>query len=274
MRSQTMTCREIDGVIGSHSGDSTLSREAAEHVAECESCRRLVKALDTGHTSLEPPESRLRQIEAAIKEDLRPVRPLASSGVFLLAFMLISLAVVAIGSLLLGVNGWNALSTIQRMTIFAALAASVFLLAISVVRQMAPGGKPSISPRLLPIGILAGLILATAVIFQVRPETAFVPDGLACLRTGMTYSIPAALLFWVLLSRGAVLYPKLTGAAAGGFAGLIGVSVLEVGCPNLDLYHILVWHLGVILLCAIGGLSLGAAVDHFRRQSIRGHSRF
>ena len=70
-----MTCREIDGVIGSHSGDSTLSREAAEHVAECESCRRLVKALDTGHTSLEPPESRLRQIQAAINEDLRPVRP-------------------------------------------------------------------------------------------------------------------------------------------------------------------------------------------------------
>jgi hypothetical protein len=46
-----------------------------------------------------------------------------------------------------------------------------------------------------------------------------------------------------------------------------------VGCPNLDLYHILVWHLGVVLLCAIGGLSLGAAVDHFRRRSIRGHSR-
>ena len=88
-----------DETSSSHSGDSTLSREAAEHVAECESCRRLVKALDTGHTSLEPPESRLRQIQAAINEDLMPVRPLASSGVFLLAFMLISLAVVAIGSL-------------------------------------------------------------------------------------------------------------------------------------------------------------------------------
>ena len=269
-----MTCREMDGVIGSHSGDLTLPPEAAQHEVDCETCRLLLKALDKGPTSVGPPEVRLRQIQAAIKEDLRPVRPLASSGVFLLAFMLISVAVVAIGSLLLGVNGWNALSSIQRITIFTALTADAILLAVSVVRQMAPGGRHSISPRLLPIGILALLILVTGVTFHVRHESAFVPDGLACLRTGLRYSIPAALLFWALLSRGAVLYPKLTGAAAGGFAGLIGVSVLEVGCPNLDLYHILVWHLGVILLCAIGGLSLGAAVDHFRRRSIRGHSRF
>src|SRR5271167_3435671 len=129
---------------------------------------------------------------------------------------------------------------------------------------MAPGWKPSISPRLLPIGILAGLILATAVIFQVRHESAFVPDGLACLRTGLTYSIPAALVFWALLSRGAILYPKLTGAAAGGFAGLIGLGVLEVGCSNLNMFHILVWHLGVLLLCTLGGMLLGAAVEFFR----------
>jgi len=264
-----MTCREMDAVIASRAGDVTLPREAAEHVVECEGCRLLVKAFDKGHTSLGPPEGRLKQIQAAIKEDLRPVRPLASSGVFLLAFMFISLAVVVIGSLLLGVNGWNALSGIQRITIFAALTASGFQLAISVVLQMVPGGKHSISPWLLPIGILVGLILAAALIFQVRHETAFVPDGLACLRTGMTYSIPAALLFWILLSRGAVLYPKLTGAAAGGFAGLIGVSVLEVECANLDLYHILVWHLGVILLCAIGGLSLGAAVEYVHQRGNR-----
>ena len=269
MRSQTITCREMDAVIASHARDLALPDEAAEHLVECDGCRLLVKAFDRSYNSLGPPEGRLRQIQAAIKEDLRPVRPLASAGVFLLAFMLISLAVVAIGSLLLGVNGWNALGSIQRMTIFAALTASVFQLAISVVRQMVPGGKHSISPRLLPIGILTGLILVTAVIFRVRHETPFVPAGLACLRTGLTYSIPAALLFWVLLSRGAVLYPKLTGAAAGEFAGLIGVSVLEVGCPNLDVYHILVWHLCVILLCVIGGLSLGAAVDRFRRRSVR-----
>jgi len=115
------------------------------------------------------------------------VRPLASSGLFLLAFMLVSLVVVAIGSLLLGVNGWNALSRVQRMTIFAGLTAHVFQLVISVVRQMAPGGKHSISPPAAAHRNSGGSGLA-AVIFHVRHETAFVPDGPACLRTG-TYSI-------------------------------------------------------------------------------------
>jgi hypothetical protein len=274
MRSQTITCREMDGVIGSHPDSLTLPREAARHIVKCGTCRRLAKALDEAHTNLEPSESRLRQIQAAINEDLRPVRPLASARAFLLEFMLISLAVVAVGSRLLGVNGWNTLSSLQRMTIFTALSAGIVLLAVSIVRQMAPGGRHSISPQLLPVGIPALLILVAAVIFQVRRESAFVSDGFACLITGLTYSIPASLLFCFPLSRGAVLYPQLTGAAAGGFAGLIGVSVLEVGCTNLDLYHILVWHLGVMLFCAVGGLSLGAAMEHVRRRRIPAGSEF
>jgi hypothetical protein len=67
-----------------------LPREAAQHVVECESCRLLVNALDKGHNSLEPSRDRLKQIQATINEDLKAVRPLASSSVFLLAFMLLS----------------------------------------------------------------------------------------------------------------------------------------------------------------------------------------
>ena len=61
MRSQTMTCREMDAVISSHAGDLTLPREAAEHVVECEGCRLLVKAFDNGHTILSPSEGRLNR---------------------------------------------------------------------------------------------------------------------------------------------------------------------------------------------------------------------
>jgi hypothetical protein len=82
-----------------------------------------------------------------------------------------------------------------------------------------------------------------------------------------------AVLTWLWLRRGAAQSPKLMGATTCGFAGLIGVTVLEVHCPNLNLYHILVWHLGVILLSALGGLALGAAVQvvgkwlHYRSES-------
>ena len=40
-----------------------------------------------------------------------------------------------------------------------------------------------------------------------------------------------------------------------------GITVLEVHCANLNLYHILVWHLGVLLLSAIGGLARGVSVE-------------
>jgi len=75
-----MTCREMDGAIGSTSGDMPLPREAAQHVVECESCRLLVNALDKGHNSLEPSRGRLKQIQTTINEDLTAVRPLASSS--------------------------------------------------------------------------------------------------------------------------------------------------------------------------------------------------
>jgi hypothetical protein len=65
----------------------------------------------------------------------------------------------------------------------------------------------------------------------------------------------------MVLRRGAVLSPGLTGAATGLFAGLVGTSVLEIHCPNLNGWHILVSHLGVAILCALAGLVIGLAAE-------------
>src|SRR5260370_7287792 len=91
---------------------------------------------------------------------------------------------------------------------------------------------------------------------------ACVGRGLMVIRNGLEYSVPTALLFWMLLRRGAILFPKLIGAAAGGFAGLIGLSVLEINCSNLNVYHILVWHWGVILVNLLAGAALCANVGY------------
>ena len=137
---------------------------------------------------------------------------------------------------------------------FVPLAATSALLAFSLVRQMTPAAKHARSSALLSGSIFVLLLLIMTVIFQPAQESAFVRQGLACFRTGMTFAVPAAFLFALLLLRGAALSPLLTGATAGGLAGLVGLAVLEIQCPDLNVYHIVVWHVSVTLVCMVAGL--------------------
>jgi hypothetical protein len=40
---------------------------------------------------------------------------------------------------------------------------------------------------------------------------------------------------------------------------------LEMNCPNLNVFHILVWHWGVVLLSSGVGALLGAAVEYIQQ---------
>jgi hypothetical protein len=135
-----------------------------------------------------------------------------------------------------------------------------------MIGQMVPGSKYALAPAALPAGIVTALLILFAVTFRSQADPAFVENGVACLKNGLTYSIPGAFLFWLLVRRGAILFPKLIGAAAGGLAGLIGLGVLEINCPNLDVYHILVWHGGVVVISSVAGALLGALVESIERS--------
>jgi hypothetical protein len=262
-----VTCRDMDDVISSQSGDS-LEPQSAEHLTHCEHCRGLTLMLDKADDELAPSESLLRRIKAAILGDLKPIRPLAPARILLIGSAIIFLSVVAVGALLLGMNGWSALSMVQRIVVFVTLAASAVLLANSMVRQMVPGSRNVFAPAMLLVSILILLLMVIAATFRSQPESAFLASGVMCMKNGLMYSIPAASLLWVILRRGANLYPKLIGAVAGGLAGLAGLSVLEVNCPNLNVFHILVWHLGVVIIGSLGGALLGAALEsteHWRK---------
>ena len=116
-------------------------------------------------------------------------------------------------------------------------------------------------PPSLIVSITVGLMMVIEATFRSQPEPTFLASGVMCMKNGLTYSIPAAVLLWLILRRGALLYPKLIGAVTGGLAGLAGLSVLEVNCPNLNVFHILVWHVGVVVIGSLGGALLGAAVE-------------
>jgi hypothetical protein len=200
------------------------------------------------------PPDRLKQIEAALIADLKPVRPLASTGAYLVACAAIIVAICIAGRLIAGDQGWRALSVLQKVAVFAPLAVLTTLLAFSVVRLMRPASTHARSSASLSVGLFVVLLLIMAQVFQPAQESAFVRHGLVCFQIGMLFAIPAAFVFALLLRRGAALSPVLTGAAAGGLAGLVGLTVLEIHCPNLNLYHIVIWHVSVTLVCVVAGL--------------------
>jgi hypothetical protein len=256
-----MTCREIDSLLISYSTTKELAPEAAEHISHCENCGRLVWVLNEARTVSSVPADRTKRISAAMLGNLKPVRPLAPARIFIFCFALVFLGAVAVGSLLSGTGGWSVLSSFQKAAVFGPLAACAGMLAWSLVRLMGPGSKHIIRPIWTSIAALTLPVIVIATVFHPQAEPGFVSTGLRCLRTGSAWAVPAAALFWLLLRRGAVLSPGLTGATAGGMAGLAGLMVLEVRCPNLSSYHILLWHWGVALLAMFGGLALGRSLS-------------
>ena len=58
------------------------------------------------------------------------------------------------------------------------------------------------------------------------------------------------------------------GALAGALAGLSGLALLEIFCPNLNRYHILVWHLGAALTSTIVGILAGIVAQRLDIQRL------
>jgi hypothetical protein len=153
------------------------------------------------------------------------------------------------------------MTPLQTTTILSTLAIGTAWLVYSLVNQMAPGSRHRIPPALLAVGITILVAMVMAVLFQVQQEENFWGNAWACIRAGTFVGALAALPFWLVLRRGAILSPHMTGAAAGLLAGRAGTSMLEIHCPILDVRHILLSHLGVMILCALAGLAIGITAE-------------
>lgn len=212
----------------------------------------------------------MKGIRTAVLADLKPVRPLAGTGTLFFAFMAIFLLAAAVGVAVLGFGGWLAENPAQRIAVFTALGVGSGLLAFSLGRLMVPGSRMLLRPALLVVAVLALMVVIFGLLFRPREESTFVATGLFCLKIGLTCAIPTALLFWVVLRRGMILNPVVTAVAAGTLAGLSGLTLLEIFCPNLNQYHILVWHFGAVLASVAGGIAVGGLAEYFARTRSRG----
>ena len=253
-----MNCNDVDRAL---SEDSRLSLQAQEHLRSCERCQELISALNAW-VPLDPPSpATLRQITDGMGTSLRPVRPLAPGRYFLAALVGIFVSIVALGVYRMGAFAIAVMTPLQTAAILSALAISTGLLAYSLVHQIVPGSRHRIPPRPLPVAITILLTIAIALLFQFQHERHFWGNAWGCIRAGTPIGVLAAVPFSLVLRRGAILSASMTGAATGLLSGLVGTTVLEIHCPNLDAWHILVSHLGVAMLCALAGLVMGLAAE-------------
>ncbi len=253
-----MNCKEISRTL---SEQSHLPPQALDHIKNCHRCQEFVSALHRLDGDDPPSSATLRHIADGLSANLRPVRPVAQVAYLLGAFVGIFVVVATgvgygMGALAIGV-----MTAVQASMILIALAVSAAMLSYSLVHQMVPGSLHRFPPKLLPVGITVCLSIAIAILFQFEQEAGFWAHSWPCIRAGIPIAFLAAIPFVLILRRGALLAPAMTGGATGLLAGLVGTTVLELHCRNLDAWHILASHIGVAILCALAGLAIGWAVE-------------
>jgi len=262
-----MNCHDVDHSLIEHenSAGTRLPAQVQEHILDCYRCRDLVRVLNPSIVADEPSPEILRQLARTLTAELRPVRPLAPARYFFAAFAAIFVLMVAAGVNRLGAFAIPVMSPAQSIIMLCALAVSAGLLVFSLVNQMAPGSLHRVPAKALPAVVGGALAIVMAGLFQFQHQRDFWGSGWVCLSAGTPFALLAAVPFWLLLRRGAILSPLVTGAAAGLLAGLVGTSALAIHCPILNAPHILTWHLGVALLGAVIGLAAGFAGEATRR---------
>jgi hypothetical protein len=208
----------------------------------------------------------LERISGFIKPSLRPVHPLPPTWLMTIGLVAVCAAVSLAGAARAGFFGFAKMDSFERFLVFPVLAILTWLAAGSFVRQMIPASRVRISPGALLALSSVALLAVFADLFRDYHTDHFVSAGIACLLAGLLHAIPAGLLSWLLLRRGFAVNSISAGLVAGTLAGLAGVGMLELHCPNFQAAHILVWHIAVIPVSAALGALLGWAL-RFRAPS-------
>ena len=72
-----------------------------------------------------------------------------------------------------------------------------------------------------------------------------------------TNAAPAAVLFWLIVRRGAPFRGPGLGAAVAGLSVFLALTVVQSQCMFQQAPHILVWHAGIAALLIICGALAG-----------------
>jgi len=154
-----------------------------------------------------------------------------------------------------GPHGVQKMSVLEIGLIFPVLAILVWMGAVLCVAEAIPGSRRPLTPWLLAISGCIALAGVFGLLFRDYRTERFVSQGMTCLIAGLGLALPASLAVWWFLRRGFAVNSVAAGLANGTLAGLAGVTMLELHCPNFEAPHVMFWHIAVLPVSgAIGRL--------------------
>ena len=216
------------------------------------------------HDATPPPGPRAEVVEAiagSIAGSMRPARPLPAPFVLAAELVLICAATGFAGAAPLGLFGMTKMTLPERCGVLGALAILTLLVAPELVRTMIPGSRRRMSSGMLLATVALSMEAVLFACFRDFHTSRFFHAGIVCLSLGTLTALVTGLFAWVVLRRGFAVDQNAAGLVGGTLAGIAGVTMLELHCPNFQTAHLLVWHVGVLLLSA----GLGMLVS--RRRS-------
>jgi len=256
-----VTCKDINEALDNGDITAPPQPEIRDHLNHCVPCRALVAALSPPAPPVRAfSAALLKQIESGLLSDLSPVRR-TKREYLLVALAAIFLGGVSFGEYRIGALALAVMTPVQAIVTLNSVAVGAVLAAYSLVNLLLPGSLHRIPPARLPLFIAIVFVTATVVLFKFQHELHFWAGVWWCIRTGTRFGALAAVPLWFVQRRGAVLSPVMTGLASGVFAGLVGLMILEIHCPILDAWHILLAHLGVLVILALAGVAAGFIAD-------------
>jgi hypothetical protein len=203
--------------------------------------------------------AQLDRITASLCADLRPVRPLPPLGLQVTALAAVSAVLAWADAAYLGLYGIERLGAVRIAGIFSALTVLLVLASRLSAGAMVPGSKRILQPGAMLVAGSLGLALLFDALFHDPRMDNFVPAGIACLVAGLICALPVAVASWLILRRGFAVNAWEAGLAGGTMAGLAGVVMLELHCPNFRTLHVVVWHTAVIPLSGLAGAAIAQA---------------
>lgn len=213
-----------------------------------------------------PPE-----LKAKVLSNLEPVKPVAPPAVRLVLVALWGLAALVGVPALVGLR-FNA-SELGFWLLWGATAGEALaglLLVFLALREGIPG--LGASRGVVGSALAAAFLveLGVALLTHARcPCPARFGPGVACFASETLLGIPALVLTLFLVVRAYPLSPPRAGLLGGVGAGLLADALQHLVCPVSDPRHVLVWHLGAVILLGLLGLGLGLLWQARRVRSLK-----